>query len=153
MILSRSSVVHRPSACRVSTPRLHATGSRVAPLRAAAYTPPSSAVGGNELSALLRFSDIVPDVAPGSKDATARAATVSAPVLRSILSSERSGLKPYQVGFWWHWAAGRGGGGEIEQSFVAGVSLGSSLPIHPTTCSDQPEIEGDSCATTCNHVL
>eukprot|EP00955_Chlamydomonas_euryale_P034147 349702-Chlamydomonas_euryale.AAC.5 len=65
----------------------------------AQYQPPSSAASCSELQSLMRFSEVVPDAAPSSATGVgaATAAIASVGALRSIVSSEAAGMKPYQV--------------------------------------------------------
>lgn len=59
------------------------------------YTPPSQRAGANELQALARLSSLVPDTLLLEAPIQPKAATVSATVLKGILSSGALGLKPY----------------------------------------------------------
>ncbi|KAI8471274.1 MAG: hypothetical protein J3K34DRAFT_458401 [Monoraphidium minutum] len=61
----------------------------------AVYTPPSQRIGANELQALSRLSNVVPDTLLLETPVQPKAATVSAQVLKGVLASGQLGLKPF----------------------------------------------------------
>ena len=65
-----------------------------------AYVAPSSAPAATELDALARMSQLVPDTKLLEMSALSapEAATVSAAVIVGVLSSEKLGVKPIEVG-------------------------------------------------------
>lgn len=67
------------------------------PVRAAVdYQSPSTRTGANELQALARMSNVVPDTLLLESAVTPKAATVSSLLLSWILSNEQLGMKLYQ---------------------------------------------------------
>ena len=62
------------------------------------YQAPSTATGANELQALARLSNIVPDTLMGANaEVRPKAATVSSLLLSWLIGHEALGMKPYQV--------------------------------------------------------
>jgi hypothetical protein len=61
------------------------------------YAPPSTVAGANELQALSRISNVVPDTLLLETPVKLKAATVSSQVLKGVLASGQLGLKPFMV--------------------------------------------------------
>lgn len=70
---------------------------RVVVRAATTYQAPSTATGANELQALARLSNLVPDTLMGTSEVRPKAATVSSLLLSWVLANEQLGMKPYQV--------------------------------------------------------
>lgn len=71
--------------------------ARVSAAAVETYQAPSNITGSNELTALSRMTNIVPDTLLLQTPVKAKAATVSSLVLGWVLSNEQLGMRPYQV--------------------------------------------------------
>eukprot|EP00775_Hariotina_reticulata_P006335 gene6335-6569_t len=60
------------------------------------WEPPSTRTGANELQALARVTNVVPDTLMLESEVQPKAATVSSLLLSWILANEQLGVKPYQ---------------------------------------------------------